>query len=261
MQFGENPNKVKNIVTDKNAEAFRLMYRHSCDKLQHLLRLEDDTVVQVPCGVEYIRAVCGVCLHLLINCGASQDTSRAARQDLLLRLPARLKANVERQTGQSLVDLSGAPVQTIASAVASGISTLVKSSSRSQSLKGAFGWPVLQLTWVSLLTDHRVMCWRGASIGRHTYSWSGQNDRLQRQQDRQDAKRNQVDLGGTFHAYQTLLFPRPLGQRTKHKTRETQAKHNTPHSRHAEVSVQVIPLQVHIEGGSLTTCSLQVLLL
>jgi hypothetical protein len=52
MQFGENPNKVKNIVTDKNAEAFRLMYRHSCDKLQHLLRLEDDTVVQVPCGVE-----------------------------------------------------------------------------------------------------------------------------------------------------------------------------------------------------------------
>ncbi|ELR23570.1 Mitochondrial matrix Mmp37 protein, putative [Acanthamoeba castellanii str. Neff] len=109
MQFGENPNKVKNIVTDKNAEAFRLMYRHSCDKLQHLLRLEDDTVVQ--------------------------DTSRAARQDLLLRLPARLKANVERQTGQSLVDLSGAPVQTIASAVASGISTLVKSSSRSQSLK------------------------------------------------------------------------------------------------------------------------------
>ncbi len=60
MQFGENPNKVKNIVTDKNAEAFRLMYRHSCDKLQHLLRVEGDMMVQVPCGLSTsnIRAVC-----------------------------------------------------------------------------------------------------------------------------------------------------------------------------------------------------------
>lgn len=47
MQFGENPNKVKNIVTDRNVEAFRLMYRHSCEKLRHIVKVEDDRVIQV----------------------------------------------------------------------------------------------------------------------------------------------------------------------------------------------------------------------
>jgi hypothetical protein len=143
MQFGENPNKVQNIVTDKNAEAFRLMYSHSCSKLQHLLRLDDGAVVQVSCG--FYTLLCpssnwdsSCCYYRQRDSRALllQDTGRAARQDLLLRLPSKLKANIERQTGQSLVDLSTASAQVVAGAVANGISTIVKSSSRSQSLKG-----------------------------------------------------------------------------------------------------------------------------
>ena len=124
MGVGENPNKIRNIVTEENMASFEALYRNTVKDTEHILQKKSGGSIEV-----VTLSVSFTSSHKLLK--YQQDLSEKATAELVLRLPPTLRTSLSSTT---FADRSASSA--LAKRLRLGISSIVRRSSTSQAVKG-----------------------------------------------------------------------------------------------------------------------------